>query len=80
MISRPPLFEDWQWDKIRPYAPVKVASREVGRPRVAYWFVTLNVRSQVILTRPSVWPTFLMTVHLCRRKASGVAEQVTATF
>ena len=32
-MSRPRMLEDWQWDKIRPYLPVKVASRKGGRPR-----------------------------------------------
>ena len=32
-MSRPRMLEDWQWDKIRPYLPVKLASRKRGRPR-----------------------------------------------
>ena len=32
-MSRPRMLEDWQWDKIKPYLPVKVASRKGGRPR-----------------------------------------------
>jgi transposase len=33
-MSRPRMLEDWQWDKIKPYLPVKLASRKGGRPRV----------------------------------------------
>lgn len=33
-MSRPRMLDDWQWDKIKPYLPVKMASRKGGRPRV----------------------------------------------